>query len=161
MNDAELGARAVPVPNTGVDVHNVTFEEAVELIVGWARDGSGGYVSTPNVDHLVRARRDPAFLDLVRGARLRLPDGMGLIYGMRLGGHRLRGAVHGRLLPEAFVRATAPDSPALAMIGGRDDAPQRANTLTGFIRDGSSCPRGRKEVRPAGTPSRSSFSRTA
>lgn len=127
MNDAELAAREVAVPRTGVDVHNVTFDEAVELIVRWAREGSGGYVSTPNVDHLVRAQRDPSFLELVRGARLRLPDGMGLIYGMRLGGRALKGAVHGRLLPEAFVRATAPDSPALAMIGGRDDAPQRAS----------------------------------
>lgn len=127
MNDAELAAREVEVPNTGVAVHNVTFDEAVGLIVRWAREGSGGYVSTPNVDHLVRAHREPDFQALVRGARLRLPDGMGLIYGMRLRGHRLRGAVHGRLLPEAIVRATAPDSPPLAMIGGRDDAPQKAS----------------------------------
>ena len=54
MNDAELAAREVEVPNTGVAVHNVTFDEAVEIIVRWAREGSGGYVSTPNVDHLVR-----------------------------------------------------------------------------------------------------------
>jgi N-acetylglucosaminyldiphosphoundecaprenol N-acetyl-beta-D-mannosaminyltransferase len=126
VNDAELAAREVEVPNTGVTVHNLTFAEAVELIVRWARDGSGGYVSTPNVDHLVRARREPDFLGLVKGARLRLPDGMGLVYGMRLAGRPLRGAVHGRLLPEAIVRASAGDSPALAMIGGRDDAPERA-----------------------------------
>lgn len=126
MNDAELAAREVAVPDTDTSVHNISFDEAVELIVRWAHEGSGGYVSTPNVDHLVRAHRDPAFLALVRNARLRLPDGMGLIYGMRLARRRLRGAVHGRLLPEAIVRATAGDSPALAMIGGRDDAPSRA-----------------------------------
>jgi N-acetylglucosaminyldiphosphoundecaprenol N-acetyl-beta-D-mannosaminyltransferase len=95
--------------------------------VRWAREGSGGYVSTPNVDHLVRARRQAEFQALVKGARLRLPDGMGLIYGSHLAGRPLIGPVHGRLLPEAIVRATAPDSPPLAMIGGRDDAPQRAS----------------------------------
>ncbi|MEP7379508.1 MAG: WecB/TagA/CpsF family glycosyltransferase [Chloroflexota bacterium] len=126
MNDAQLAAREVAVPNTGVSVHNIAFDEAVELVVRWAREGSGGYVSTPNVDHLVRVRRDPEFLALVRGARLRLPDGMGLIYGMRLARRRLRGAVHGRLLPEAIVRATAGDPVALALIGGRDDAPSKA-----------------------------------
>lgn len=126
MNDAELAAREVAVPNADVSVHNITFDEALDLIIRWAREGSGGYVSTPNVDHLVRTKRDPSFLALVRNARLRLPDGMGLIYGMRLARHRLRGAVHGRLLPEAIVRATAGDSPALAMIGGRDDAPAKA-----------------------------------
>lgn len=125
MNDAELAARAVEIPNTGVSVHNVTFDEAVELIVRWAREGSGGYVSTPNVDHLVRAHREPDFRALVKGARLRLPDGMGLIYGMRLRGRRLQGAVIGRRLPEAIVR-TAGDSVAIAMIGGRDEAPERA-----------------------------------
>ncbi len=125
MNDAELAAREVEIPNTGVTVHNVTFDEAVELIVRWAREGSGGYVSTPNVDHLVRAQREPDFRALVRGARLRLPDGMGLIYGMRLRGHPLRGAVIGRRLPEAIVRGTA-DSVPIALIGGRDDAPLRA-----------------------------------
>jgi N-acetylglucosaminyldiphosphoundecaprenol N-acetyl-beta-D-mannosaminyltransferase len=125
MNDAELAARAVEIPNTGVSVHDVTFDEAVALIVRWAREGSGGYVSTPNVDHLVRAHREPAFQALVRGARLRLPDGMGLIYGMRLRGRPLRGAVIGRRLPEGIVRA-AGDSIAVALIGGRDDAPERA-----------------------------------
>src|SRR5687767_10175432 len=125
MNDAELAAREVEVPNTGVTVHDVTFDEAVELIVRWAREGSGGYVSTPNVDHLVRSNREPDFRELIRGARLRLPDGMGLIYGMRLRGRPLRGAVIGRRLPEAIV-SSAGDSVAIAMIGGRDDAPERA-----------------------------------
>ena len=125
MNDAELAAREVEVPNTGATVHDVTFDEAVETIVRWAREGSGGYVSTPNVDHLVRAQREPDFLALVKGARLRLPDGMGLIYGMRLRGRPLRGAVIGRRLPEAIVRA-AGESVGIALIGGRDDAPERA-----------------------------------
>jgi N-acetylglucosaminyldiphosphoundecaprenol N-acetyl-beta-D-mannosaminyltransferase len=126
VNEAELAAREVEIPNTGVTVHNVTFDEAVETIVRWAREGSGGYVSTPNVDHLVRAHREPAFQALVRGARLRLPDGMGLIYGMKLRGRPLRGAVIGRRLPEAIAQATAGDPVAIALIGGRDDAPERA-----------------------------------
>jgi N-acetylglucosaminyldiphosphoundecaprenol N-acetyl-beta-D-mannosaminyltransferase len=54
---------------------------------------------------------------------------MGLIYGSHLAGRPLSGPVHGRLLPEAIVRATSPDSPRLAMIGGRGDAPQRASKL--------------------------------
>ena len=118
--------REIEIPSVGVTVHDVDFGEAVELIVGWARDGSGGFVSTPNVDHLVRAKRDPRFRELIMKARLRVPDGMGLIYGSRLAGRPLRGPVTGRLLPEAIVRATAPDTPPMALIGGRDDAPAKA-----------------------------------
>src|SRR5918995_587309 len=116
----------IPIRPIGVDVHDVTFDEAVELVIKWAREGSGGYVSTPNVDHLVRARRDPEFRALMMGARLRVPDGMGLIYGSRLGGTPVKAPVHGRLLPEAIVRRTADDPLRIAMIGGRDDAPERA-----------------------------------
>ena len=127
LNAAAPGAlREIEIPSVGVTVHDVTFAEAVELIAGWAREGSGGFVSTPNVDHLVRARRDPRFRELMMAARLRVPDGMGLIYGSRLAGTPFRGPVTGRLLPEAIVRATAPDTPAMALIGGRDDAPNRA-----------------------------------
>lgn len=132
----ELPAQ-VAIPQTGVTIHDVSFEETVDLVIKWAREGSGGYVSTPNVDHLVRARRDPEFRRLVMGARLRIPDGMGLIYGARLAGTPFRGPVTGRLLPEAIVRATQDDPLRIAMIGGRDEAPEKAtahlNALGGNV----------------------------
>src|SRR5437762_7989356 len=59
-------------------------------------------------------------------ARRRIPDGMGLVYAMRLGGTPIREAVHGRLLPEAIVPRSAPDTPPFALLGGRDDAPAKA-----------------------------------
>jgi N-acetylglucosaminyldiphosphoundecaprenol N-acetyl-beta-D-mannosaminyltransferase len=116
----------IPIAPAGVTVHDVLPGEAVELIISWARAGSGGYVCTPNVDHMVRARRDASFRELVMGARLRLPDGMGLIYSSRLAGRPIRQAVHGRLLPEEIVRRSVPATPPIALIGGRDDAPRKA-----------------------------------
>jgi N-acetylglucosaminyldiphosphoundecaprenol N-acetyl-beta-D-mannosaminyltransferase len=121
-----VAMRQIPIRDAGVGIHDVTSDEAVDLILAWARDGSGGYVCTPNVDHLVRAKRDPEFRNLLRGARLRLPDGMGLIYGTRLAGTPFRGRVTGRLLPEALVRKAGADTPPIALVGGRDDAPQKA-----------------------------------
>jgi len=118
--------RQIPIREAGVAIHDITFDEALELIVTWAREGSGGYVSTPNIDHLVRARRDPEFRSLMRGARLRVPDGMGLIYGMRLAGTPFRGRVTGRLVPEALVRRYGAETPPIALVGGRDDAPHKA-----------------------------------
>jgi N-acetylglucosaminyldiphosphoundecaprenol N-acetyl-beta-D-mannosaminyltransferase len=116
----------VAIREAGVSVHNISPDTAVELIIRWAREGSGGYVSTPNLDHLVRAKRDPNFRALMMGARLRVPDGQWLIYGSRLGGTPIHEAVHGRLIPEEVIRRTAPDAPPIALIGGRDDAPQVA-----------------------------------
>jgi N-acetylglucosaminyldiphosphoundecaprenol N-acetyl-beta-D-mannosaminyltransferase len=121
----------------GISVHNVTFEQAVDLIVGWAREGSGGYVYTPNVDDVVKARRLPEFRAAVLGARLRVPDGMGIIYGSRLLGTPLKGTVTGRLLPEAIVRALAGQPPGVAFFGGRpgvaDAAAQAISAQGGLV----------------------------
>lgn len=105
----------------GLTVHDVSFDETVQMIVGWARDGSGGYVYTPNVDDIVKARRMPDFKRAVMGARLRVPDGMGVVYGSRLLGTPLRGTVTGRLLPSAIARALGGHPPRLAFFGGRPD----------------------------------------
>lgn len=109
-----------------IPVHDVTFNEALALIVAWAREGSGGYVTTPNVDHVVRAHSDRRFREIVHRARLRVPDGMGIVYGSWLAGTPFRGAVTGRLLPEAIALRTRADPVPVALIGGRGDAPVKA-----------------------------------
>ncbi|HUG49084.1 MAG TPA: WecB/TagA/CpsF family glycosyltransferase [Candidatus Limnocylindria bacterium] len=116
--------RVVQIDTLPID--NIAFDEAVALIIEWARAGSGGYINTPNVDHVVRARRHEEFRALALGARLRVPDGMGIIYGSRLAGTPLLGPVTGRLLPEAVARASADDPLPTALLGGRDDAPATA-----------------------------------
>jgi N-acetylglucosaminyldiphosphoundecaprenol N-acetyl-beta-D-mannosaminyltransferase len=100
-------------------VDNLTFDETVARIATWAADGTGGYVCTPNVDHVVRARRDDAFRSAVEGARLRVPDGMGIVYGAALAGAGLRGTVTGRLLPEAVAGALGASGPPIGLFGGR------------------------------------------
>jgi N-acetylglucosaminyldiphosphoundecaprenol N-acetyl-beta-D-mannosaminyltransferase len=125
-SDVSAGSSARTIQIDTLPIHDVTFDETVGHIIEWARDGSGGYITTPNVDHVVRARRDPHFRELVLRARLRVPDGMGIIYGARLAGTPLRGTVTGRLLPEAVVRATASDPLPIALLGGLRDAPQKA-----------------------------------
>lgn len=99
-------------------VHSITFDAAVETIVQWAADGSGGYVCTPNVDHIVQARRDPAFRVAILGARLRVPDGMGIVYGTWLARRSLRGTVTGRLLPEAVGIRLREKGLSLGLVGG-------------------------------------------
>ena len=126
---ASEGPAAPAVQFDTVPVNVVTFNEATKLISAWAREGSGGYVTTPNVDHVVRAHDDEAFRRDVLGARLRVPDGMGIVYGGRLAGVPLRGTVTGRLLPEAVARATASEPVPTALVGGHADAIAKASEL--------------------------------
>jgi N-acetylglucosaminyldiphosphoundecaprenol N-acetyl-beta-D-mannosaminyltransferase len=118
------GAEPRSVPADTLTVSDLDFAATVETLVGWARDGSGGYVCTVNVDYVVRARRDPQFRELVRQARLRVPDGMGIVYGSRLAGTGLRASVTGRRLPEAVARH--PDPPSIGLMGGSPGAGEKA-----------------------------------
>jgi N-acetylglucosaminyldiphosphoundecaprenol N-acetyl-beta-D-mannosaminyltransferase len=114
-------ATAPPVPPVlvdGIPFDPITFDHAVDLIARWAIEGSGGYVVTPNVDYVVKARRNPAFREALLGARLRVPDGMGIVYGSRVAGRPLPGTVTGRLLPEAVGRRLAANGRSIAVFGG-------------------------------------------
>lgn len=110
----------------GIPIDDIGFDATVRTIIDWARDGSGGYVYTPNVDDIVKARRLPDFRRAVLGARLRVPDGMGIVYGSRLAGVPLRGTVTGRLLPAAIATELAGRPPGLAFFGGKPGVTQAA-----------------------------------
>jgi N-acetylglucosaminyldiphosphoundecaprenol N-acetyl-beta-D-mannosaminyltransferase len=110
----------------GIPIDDISFDATVQLITAWARDGSGGYVYTPNVDDIVKARRLPDFRRALLGARLRVPDGMGIVYGSRLAGVPLRGTVTGRLLPAAIAKQLGGRPPGIAFFGGKPGVTQAA-----------------------------------
>jgi len=109
----------------GVPVHNLTFNEAVKLISGWVGDGSGGTVYTPNVDDVVKANRQPDFRAALLSMKLRVPDGMGIVYGSKIAGSPLRGTVTGRLLPEALAASLGP-AVGVAFFGGKPGVAEAA-----------------------------------
>ncbi len=112
----------------GMPIHNVTFDEAVTLISRWVSSGSGGTVYTPNVDDVVKAHQSADFRAALLKMRLRVPDGMGIVYGSRIAGTPLRGTVTGRLLPEALAAALG-SSVGIAIFGGKPGTAEAAATV--------------------------------
>lgn len=110
----------------GIPFDDIGMRATAERIVAWVRDGSYGYVCTPNVDYLIRASRDSEFRDAILGARLRVPDGMGVVYGARIAGTPLRQTVTGRLLPSAVLKIAAEDHIPVALFGAGPGVAQRA-----------------------------------
>lgn len=110
----------------GLPIDDLGFSATVDRILEWARDGSGGVVCTPNVDYVVRAARDPRFRSALLSARLRVPDGMGIVYGSRIQGTPLRSSVTGRLLPLAVARRAAALGLSMALFGAGPGVAERA-----------------------------------
>jgi N-acetylglucosaminyldiphosphoundecaprenol N-acetyl-beta-D-mannosaminyltransferase len=81
--------RPAVLPLTVVDfgavpAHAVSFDEALDIIVERAHSGEGGFVLTPNVDHISISRRNAELCAAYRRCFLSLADGMPLVLLSRL-----------------------------------------------------------------------------
>jgi N-acetylglucosaminyldiphosphoundecaprenol N-acetyl-beta-D-mannosaminyltransferase len=100
-------------------INNVTTEEHDEAVKSWLAEPSaeGRYVCTPNVDYVIRAGGNPVFREAINNARLRVPDGMWIVYASRLAGRPLRGTVTGRLILPRFAEYCRDNGLSLGLMG--------------------------------------------
>ncbi len=77
----------------GVRLDNLTRAEAAGRIAEMAVKGPKGYVVKPYSEFMARAARDSRFREILNGAALCLPDGVGIVWAahyLSLSGGRLR-----------------------------------------------------------------------
>ena len=77
----------------GLRFDNLTRAEAAERIAQMAVKGPKGYVVKPYSEFMARAARDSRFREILNGAALCLPDGVGIVWAahyLSLPGGRLR-----------------------------------------------------------------------
>jgi N-acetylglucosaminyldiphosphoundecaprenol N-acetyl-beta-D-mannosaminyltransferase len=79
----------------GVRVDDVTMDEAVERLAGFAASGHFHHAVTVNPEFVMAARRDPDFAAVINRADLSAPDGAGLLWAARRRGQPLRQRVAG------------------------------------------------------------------
>jgi len=79
----------------GIQVDNVTYEEAIARMQEFISDGQPHQVVTVNPEFIVTARDDPHFARVLNEAHLALPDGQGLLWASRILGTPLRERVTG------------------------------------------------------------------
>lgn len=68
----------------GVRVDVTSYTDATQRIIAWAREGSSRYVCACNVHMVMEAHDDPEFRAIVNRADLVAPDGMPLVWTLRL-----------------------------------------------------------------------------
>jgi len=87
-----------------VGIDNVDAAQAVEKVVSMVAAAGHGHVVTLNPEILYRARSDPDLRAIINRASLVTADGIGVVWGCRMAGHRLPGRVTGIELLEELVR---------------------------------------------------------
>lgn len=78
-----------------IHIDYVTMEEAIEKVFSMATSNEGGYIVTPNVDHVVLAERNLSLRESYASAALSIADGMPLIWASFIFGHPLPGKISG------------------------------------------------------------------
>lgn len=110
----------------GVAVHAITEAQCVQHVLAERRAGRGGWVVTPNLDHLRRLGRDGEFASLYAGADLVVADGMPLLWASRLQGTPLPERVSGSNLVSSLTAAAAPQGWSVYLLGGVPGAAEGA-----------------------------------
>jgi len=109
-----------------VPVDEVTFAGALEAIDDLVTSRRGGYVLTPNVDHVVLAEAEPALKAAYADAALSLADGMPILWASRLLGRPLPAKVSGSDLVAPLMARAASRGWSVYLLGGAPGVGEKA-----------------------------------
>jgi N-acetylglucosaminyldiphosphoundecaprenol N-acetyl-beta-D-mannosaminyltransferase len=117
--DANNDPRAVQFGR--IFAHAVTLEDAIRRILQRVDSGLGGYVVTPNVDHVCVAETDPELRAAYQGAFLAVPDGQPLVWMSRSFGDPLPAKVSGSDLVLPLLVAAGREGRSVFFLGSTED----------------------------------------
>jgi N-acetylglucosaminyldiphosphoundecaprenol N-acetyl-beta-D-mannosaminyltransferase len=104
----------------------VTFDDAIELVCRRAQEQKGGYVVTPNVDHVVLAEHDDTLKRAYDEAFLSLVDGKPLLWWARLLGHPFPAKISGSDFTGPLVARAAELALPVYFLGAKEGVGRRA-----------------------------------
>lgn len=106
----------------GVNVAATNYPDAVIRILGWTDIRQSRYACVINVHTVMEAFDDASFMALVNKADLVVPDGMPLVWMLRLMGHRLKDRVYGPTLTLRVLEAAEREHVPVGFFGGKPGA---------------------------------------
>ncbi len=129
----------------GIGVHAISQVECVEYVLDELDAGRGGWVVTPNLDHLLRSTRDSEFRELYTEATLRVVDGQILVWALALQRTPVPERVAGSDLISKLSAGAAARGRSVFLLGGNPGTAKKAAEVLrarhpGLIVAGTDCP---------------------
>ncbi|MBZ2176031.1 WecB/TagA/CpsF family glycosyltransferase [Schnuerera sp. xch1] len=110
----------------GVEIDNVTFDEATEIVKDFFKENKLNTICTPNTEIVMAAKEDDSLRDLINKNDLVIPDGIGLIYGSRIGNKPLKERVTGFDLSIKILEIANKEGYSIFLLGGKEGIAQKA-----------------------------------
>lgn len=103
-------------------VSRTSYDGASDVIVKWALQRESRYVCVANVHMVMEAYDTKSFQDVVNNADLTTPDGMPLVWSMRLLGAHEQQRVYGPTLTLHICEKAAQSAVPIALYGGTEES---------------------------------------
>lgn len=113
----------------GVPVDALDFDEVLDVLTERMVEGKGGYVVTPNVDHIVKVRHDPELGRIYHSAALSLADGVPLVWLSKLLRLPVREKVSGSDLLVPLLGSAAEAGAPVFVLGSEPAVAARATEV--------------------------------
>ena len=110
----------------GIQIDNLTMQEAIREIERLIQEKKPSYVVTPNVDHVVTYQKDKEFRELYQNADLVLADGVPILWAARFLGTPLKEKVSGSDLLPLVCAYAARKHWRLLFLGAAEGVAQQA-----------------------------------
>jgi N-acetylglucosaminyldiphosphoundecaprenol N-acetyl-beta-D-mannosaminyltransferase len=129
MTDPSNNGQPQRITLRGVHVDALTERGCVEHLINESSVGRGGWVITPNLDHMRRAESDPEFRTMLAEADVVVADGMPLIWASRLQGTPLPERIAGSSLVWTLAEAASKAGRSLYLLGGDPGVAEQAEGI--------------------------------
>jgi N-acetylglucosaminyldiphosphoundecaprenol N-acetyl-beta-D-mannosaminyltransferase len=104
----------------------LTFPEALDAVAGLVAAGEGGYIVTPNVDHVVQAEHSEEIRAAYREASLSLVDGQPLVWLSKMMREPLPEKISGSDLVPRLLRVAAHEGWRVFFLGAAEGVGAKA-----------------------------------
>lgn len=105
---------------------DLTREEAVQAGAKLLEEDKFHYVVTPNPEFILAAEKDREFRQVLNGADLVLPDGIGVVYSAKIQGTPLKGRVPGIEFAEDMLACLDRRGGRLYLLGAKPGVAEKA-----------------------------------
>jgi N-acetylglucosaminyldiphosphoundecaprenol N-acetyl-beta-D-mannosaminyltransferase len=106
----------------GTRVDATSYDDAAARILEWARAGQSRYVCVATVNNIIEARDRRDFMHVMNEADLVTPDGMPLVWGLRLLGIKGASRVYGPDLTPVVCNRAAESGVPVGFLGGTPES---------------------------------------
>lgn len=115
-------AADIPVQILGVDIDDISFADAADVVIKLAKDKTGGHlVTTVNSEFIMLAQKNRDFAKILRRSDLALADGVGVVLAKLTFGGKYHERIAGVDLLEEVCRRSCKKGLRIGFLGGFGD----------------------------------------